>query len=172
MRFWCYPCWPEPKPSSILRGSAKAALLERDGLPKIDPLMGGRFWPALKTWFLRRHSVEFNTQPNELDAPGVELRERKNEARDQYWVATAAARTRGYLPPTAKLHHDLGGSAGRHDLEQRCRPLIEMLAWLADPADTRKPTYDWCRTLDRAIGKRRVDRESVAPAFPPLTPSP
>jgi hypothetical protein len=26
--------------------AGKAVLLERDGLPKIDPLMGGRFWPA------------------------------------------------------------------------------------------------------------------------------
>jgi hypothetical protein len=26
----------------------KAVLLERDGLPKIDPLMGGRFWPAVR----------------------------------------------------------------------------------------------------------------------------
>jgi hypothetical protein len=41
---------------------AKAVLLERDGLPKIDPLMGGRFWPAVKTWFLRRHGVETDTQ--------------------------------------------------------------------------------------------------------------
>jgi hypothetical protein len=116
--------------------------------------------------------------------------ESKNGARDRYWVATAAARTRGYLPRTVRLHYDLGGSAGRHDLEQHCRARTnEMLAWPADPADTRKPIYDgtrgaliscyqtdqkspyrglaqntrrvyddWCRTLDRAIGKRRVDR--------------
>src|ERR1700751_5836587 len=32
----------------------KAAVLERDGLPKIDPLMGGRFWPAVRQWFLDR----------------------------------------------------------------------------------------------------------------------
>lgn len=28
-----------------------APLLERDGLPKIDPLIGGRYVPAVKAWF-------------------------------------------------------------------------------------------------------------------------
>lgn len=138
----------------------------------------------------KRKPLVVNGETVELDAPGFELRERKNGTRDQYWVATAAARTRGYLPRTVRLHYDLSGSAGRHALEQRCRVLTnEMLAWLADPADVRKPIYDgtlgalitcyqtdrnspyhglaqttrrgyddWCRTLDRAIGKRRVDR--------------
>jgi hypothetical protein len=32
-------------------------MLERDGLPKIDPLMGGRFWPAVRQWFLDRHGL-------------------------------------------------------------------------------------------------------------------
>jgi hypothetical protein len=35
----------------------KAAVLEREGLPKIDPLMGGRFWPAVRQWFLDRHGL-------------------------------------------------------------------------------------------------------------------
>src|SRR5215469_2291859 len=35
----------------------KVAVLERDGLPKVDPLMGGRFWPAVRQWFLDRHGV-------------------------------------------------------------------------------------------------------------------
>src|SRR5262249_6910440 len=29
--------------------------LERDGLPKIDPLMGGRFWPAVIAFFQARY---------------------------------------------------------------------------------------------------------------------
>ena len=37
---------------------AKAVLLERDGLPKIDPLMGGRFWAVVKNWFLSRHGLD------------------------------------------------------------------------------------------------------------------
>jgi hypothetical protein len=34
-----------------------ARLLEREGLPKIDPLMGGRFWPAVVGFFRARHGV-------------------------------------------------------------------------------------------------------------------
>jgi hypothetical protein len=36
----------------------KAHVLERDGLPKVDPLMGGRFWPAVHRWFLERHGLD------------------------------------------------------------------------------------------------------------------
>jgi hypothetical protein len=31
--------------------------LEREGLPKIDPLMGGRFWPAVEAFFRNRHGL-------------------------------------------------------------------------------------------------------------------
>jgi hypothetical protein len=138
----------------------------------------------------KRRPLVVNGEFVELDAPGFELRERKNGACNQYWVATTSARTRGYLPRTVRLHYDLASRNGRLDLEQRCRTLTnEMLAWLAGPAEMRKPIYDgtvagliscyqtdqnspyrglaqntqrgyddWCRTLERAIGKRRVDR--------------
>jgi hypothetical protein len=33
----------------------KVAVLERDGLPKIDPLMRGGFWPAVRQGLLDRH---------------------------------------------------------------------------------------------------------------------
>ena len=36
---------------------AKAVVLERDGLPRIDPLLGGRFWPAVEAYFQRRHGL-------------------------------------------------------------------------------------------------------------------
>jgi hypothetical protein len=36
---------------------AKAAVLERDGLPRIDPLMGGRYWPAVFAWWNRRYGI-------------------------------------------------------------------------------------------------------------------
>lgn len=36
---------------------AIALVLERQGLPRIDPLMGGRFWPAVQAWFLRRYGL-------------------------------------------------------------------------------------------------------------------
>lgn len=37
--------------------AAKAKVLERDGLPRIDPLMGGRFWPAVRAYFLARYGL-------------------------------------------------------------------------------------------------------------------
>lgn len=36
---------------------AKAAVLERDGMPKIDPIMGGRYWPAVEAYFNRRSGI-------------------------------------------------------------------------------------------------------------------
>lgn len=36
---------------------AKARILERDGLPRIDPIMGGRFWPAVNAFWHRRYGL-------------------------------------------------------------------------------------------------------------------
>jgi hypothetical protein len=35
----------------------RAAILEREGLPKIDPMMGGRYLPAVRTFFDQRNGV-------------------------------------------------------------------------------------------------------------------
>jgi hypothetical protein len=37
--------------------TAKAEVLERHGLPRIDPLIGGRYWPAIVAFFNRRYGV-------------------------------------------------------------------------------------------------------------------
>ena len=37
--------------------SAVAKVLERDGLPRIDPLMSGRYWPAVQAFFGRRYGL-------------------------------------------------------------------------------------------------------------------
>ena len=34
-----------------------APQLERQGLPKIDPIMKGRFWPAVEAFFRNRHGL-------------------------------------------------------------------------------------------------------------------
>jgi hypothetical protein len=39
------------------RWRAIAPLLEREGLPRIDSLMGGRFWPSVVDFFRLRHGV-------------------------------------------------------------------------------------------------------------------
>lgn len=37
--------------------SAKAKILERDGLPSVDPIMGGRYWPAVEAFWHRRYGL-------------------------------------------------------------------------------------------------------------------
>src|SRR5436305_1567988 len=39
------------------RWRAISKVLEREGLPKIDPLFGGRFWPAVVDFLGARHRV-------------------------------------------------------------------------------------------------------------------
>src|SRR5262249_15092857 len=36
---------------------AKATVLERHGLPRIDPLMGGRYWPAVLAFWNRVYGL-------------------------------------------------------------------------------------------------------------------
>jgi len=36
---------------------ARAIVLERDGLPRIDPIMGGRYWPAVMAYFNKRYGI-------------------------------------------------------------------------------------------------------------------
>ena len=38
--------------------SGLAIVLERSGLPKIDVMMGGRYWPAVRAFFDRWNHVE------------------------------------------------------------------------------------------------------------------
>jgi hypothetical protein len=37
--------------------AAKAIVLERDGLPRVDPVMGGRYWPAVLAWWNQRYGL-------------------------------------------------------------------------------------------------------------------
>ncbi|APT31889.1 hypothetical protein MCBMB27_02598 [Methylobacterium phyllosphaerae] len=37
--------------------AAKALVLERAGLPRIDPVMGGRFWPAVDAFWRKRYGL-------------------------------------------------------------------------------------------------------------------
>jgi hypothetical protein len=46
--------------------AAKSVVLERDGLPRVDPLMGGRFWPAVEAYWRRRYSLA-NVEPSQPD---------------------------------------------------------------------------------------------------------
>lgn len=44
-----------------------APILERDGLPRKDPLIGRRYWPAVRAWMDRRHSVHATMAPSAQD---------------------------------------------------------------------------------------------------------
>jgi hypothetical protein len=44
-----------------------AAALELDGLPKVDPIFGGRYWPAVKAFLDRRHGIAAQIIPSMPD---------------------------------------------------------------------------------------------------------
>lgn len=44
-----------------------AALWEREGLPRIDPITGKRFWPAVETFLMRRHGLTNTFIPAQAD---------------------------------------------------------------------------------------------------------
>ena len=48
-----------------------APILEQEGLPEIDPLTGGRFWPAVLAFLDRRHGLRKDQVPASAD--GEEL---------------------------------------------------------------------------------------------------
>jgi hypothetical protein len=159
---------------------------ERRGFASFHSLQTGRPTSMAR----KRKPLVFSGESVELDARGLGIRQRNNGACDLYWIASAEARKRGYLPRTVRLYFDLKDLKSRQDLEQRCKLLTsEMLAWVGDPEGQKKPVYDgtvaalircyqtdenspyrglaqntqrgyddWRRTLERAIGKRRVDR--------------
>jgi hypothetical protein len=53
------------------RWSNIVSILEREGLPQIDPLMGGRFWPAVRAFFERRHGLRLEQVPSSADGQEV-----------------------------------------------------------------------------------------------------
>lgn len=46
---------------------ALAAVWEREGLPKIDPMTGKRFWPAVEKFLYRRHGLIVDDVPAKVD---------------------------------------------------------------------------------------------------------
>src|SRR5262245_53444940 len=66
----CIPLYPDEKtiaravlgPKRVKEWRAKAEQLERDGLPKVDALMGGRYWPAVQLFFDIYNGLEVRRQ--------------------------------------------------------------------------------------------------------------
>lgn len=44
-----------------------AAVWEREGLPKIDPMTGKRFWPAVQKFLYHRHGLVPDAVPSVVD---------------------------------------------------------------------------------------------------------
>jgi hypothetical protein len=47
--------------------AAISVIWEREGLPRIDPMTGMRFWPAVQSFLLRRHGIIDSTVPTQAD---------------------------------------------------------------------------------------------------------
>jgi len=53
--------------NSKARWESIAAMWEREGLPRIDPLTGCRYWPAVRTFLDRRHGLGQAILPASVD---------------------------------------------------------------------------------------------------------
>jgi hypothetical protein len=47
--------------------AAISVVWEREGLPRIDPMTGMRFWPAVESFLLRRHGMINSIVPTQAD---------------------------------------------------------------------------------------------------------
>ncbi|MER9596671.1 MULTISPECIES: hypothetical protein [unclassified Mesorhizobium] len=55
---------------SKVQWAAVAAVWEREGLPRVDPITGYRYWPAVRAFLDRRHGLHQSHLPTSVD--GVE----------------------------------------------------------------------------------------------------
>ncbi|WP_333473747.1 hypothetical protein [Xanthobacter dioxanivorans] len=44
-------------PGRVSEWKSIAIILERQGLPRVDPMFGGRYWPAVRAWFDHRAGI-------------------------------------------------------------------------------------------------------------------
>jgi hypothetical protein len=64
---------PESEIAALVLGvgaknwAAVAAVWEREGLPRIDPMTGMRFWPAVQSFLMRRHGIIGAALPTQPD---------------------------------------------------------------------------------------------------------
>jgi hypothetical protein len=97
-----------------------APQLERQGLPKIDPLMKGRFWPAVEAFFRNRHGLG------------------KDGARIPCWRTRKKAVALGYRQSVTQLMIDANDHAA---IAERCREeWAKVEAWLINERPA--PVFD------------------------------
>jgi len=54
-------------PRAKTQWAALAMVWEREGLPRIDPLTGCRYWPAVRAFLDQRHGVHQSALPSGVD---------------------------------------------------------------------------------------------------------
>jgi len=54
-------------PKSKAQWTSIAVLWEREGLPRIDPMTGCRYWPAVLSFLDRRHGLHQTSLPSSAD---------------------------------------------------------------------------------------------------------
>lgn len=78
---------------------AMAIVLERHGLPKIDPATGCRYYPAVKQFFDRRNQVGAGNSPTNNEGKTVWIRQRQVSNGGN--VPPARGKHIGLLEPTS-----------------------------------------------------------------------
>lgn len=53
--------------NALPRWEGLAAVWEREGLPRIDPMTGCRYWPAVRAFLDRRHGLAHGVIPATAD---------------------------------------------------------------------------------------------------------
>ncbi|NMN58020.1 hypothetical protein FHT36_001922 [Xanthobacter sp. SG618] len=132
-------------PGRVAEWRAMAVVLEREGLPRVDPMMGRRCWPAVREWFTKRpapaRATPLPPPPTKVgatkgqppgDAPGLKWRSRK-KGRAAYWVARHDIVKKGYRPETVRIHFNPQEPDHLQEIAARCRVLQqEMLTWAGE----------------------------------------
>jgi len=116
----------------------KALILERDGFPRIDPLMGrasgrasrpigssgmGSLPSRLLNLTERRTSMPSDFLFPKLDAPRLKARPSKANPERLYWVARTDIVKTGYRPETVRIHHDIRDPDAHRLIEAMCKRL-------------------------------------------------
>lgn len=142
-------------PGRTAEWKALAVVLEREGLPPRDPLMGGRYWPGVQAWFAKRPApaasiigltapvrrpASASDEEEANRAPGLKWRREHTAA---YWVARADLVKKGFKPSTVRIHFDPADFSHQAKIAAKCRVLqAEMLAWLRDGGAPRAGAFD------------------------------
>jgi hypothetical protein len=59
-------------PGRTAEWKGMATVLERKGLPAIDPQAGRRYWPAVKAFFDRRAGLSANVPSSDMDSMEIQ----------------------------------------------------------------------------------------------------